>query len=130
MPTEPRMSHSEPNSQHTHRAAASEGTRGQRGTLRVLTEDGRGGTRPSSVIMPSANTDLAVMFARDATLCVRPIQAQKAAAPQPSSEIPTTTTQPPVDAELARLIEVWPSLSASVRAALVANAYEAAADEK
>jgi hypothetical protein len=129
MPTEARMSRSEPNSRSAHRAAASEAMQGPRGTLRVLSEDGRVG-RPSSVVMPSANTDLAAMLARDVALCVRPLQAQKAAAPQPASEIPTASPQPPVEAELARLIDVWPSLSASVRAAMVAAAYEAAADEK
>ena len=129
MPIDARMSRSESNSRSAHRAAASEATEGPRGALRVLSEDGRVG-RPSSVVMPSANTDLAAMFARDATLCVRPLQAQKAAAPQSASEIPTGSPQPPVDADLARLIEVWPLLSASVRAAMVATAYEAAADEK
>jgi hypothetical protein len=79
--------------------------------------------------MPSANTDLAAMLARDGTLCVRR-QATPRAEQQPATGIPTTAPQPPVDAEFARLTEVWPSLPSSVRAAIVALAYEAAADEK
>ncbi len=70
------------------------------------------------------------MLARDGTLCARPLPVQKAAAAQPATDMLATSPQPPVDAEFARLIEVWPSLSASARTAIVAMAYEAVADEK
>ena len=129
MPTDTRMSSSGPNHRSAHRAAASEAKQGPRGTLRVLSEDGRGRSMPSSVVMPSANTDLAAMLARDGTLCVRRPPAA-IAEQQPATGTPATSPQPPADAEFARLIEVWPSLSASTRAAIVAMAYEAAADEK
>ena len=125
MPTEARMNSSSPNQRSDRRAAAPEAKQG----LRVLSEDGRGRSMPPSVVMPNANTDLAEMLARDGTLCVRrppaPIAEQL-----PASDIATTSLQPPPDADFARLIEVWPSLSASTRAAIVATAYEAVADEK
>jgi hypothetical protein len=129
MPTETRMNSSGPSPRSAHRAAAPEVKQGPRGTLRVLSEVSHGGTKPSSVVMPSANTDLAAMLARDGTLSVRP-RSKPNADQQPETGMPTTSPQPPVDVEFARLTEVWPSLSASARAAIVAMAYEAAAEEK
>jgi hypothetical protein len=100
-----------------------------RGSLRVVSEDGRG-TRPASVVMPLANTDLTAMFARDRTLCVKP-RPKPVVEQQPgATTLAAAQPQPPVDAELARLTEIWPSLSSNARAAIVAMAYEAAADEK
>jgi hypothetical protein len=113
----------------TQRAAAPEVKPRASGSLRVVSDDGRG-ARPSSVVMRRANTDLTAMFARDRTLCVKP-PAKPVAEQLPSTGVPATQQpQPPVDAELARLTEIWPALSSNARAAIVAMAYEAAADEK
>jgi hypothetical protein len=100
-----------------------------RGKLRVLGEDGRGRAIATSVVMPRANTDLSAMFARDGTLCVRPRPISNAVQ-EPSTALPAAAPQPPVDADLARVTEIWPALPSSTRAAIVAMAFEAVADEK
>jgi hypothetical protein len=100
---------------------------GARGKLRVLDEDGR--ATASSVVMPRANTDLAAMLARDGTLCIRPMPASTPVQ-LPSTSLPSTAPQPPVDADLARVTEIWPALPSATRAAIVAMAFEAVADEK
>jgi hypothetical protein len=79
--------------------------------------------------MPRANTDLAAMLARDGTLCIRQRPKQDAAEPTATGHT-RTVPQPPDDVEFARLVEIWPTLSSSTKAAIVAMAYESAADEK
>ena len=127
MPTESKMNSSGSSLRSDQRTATA--NQGPRGTLRVLSEDSRGRTKSSSVAMPSANTDLAAMLARDGTLCVRRQPAPRADK-QPASGTATTSPQPPADEEFARLADVWPSLSTSARASIVAMAYEAIAVEK
>ena len=67
---------------------------------------------PSSVVMPGANMDLASMFARDGTLCVRP-RPKPRRATLPGGGF-RGVASPPIDAGVRALNEVWPSLPAAL----------------
>jgi hypothetical protein len=89
---------------------------------------------PPSVVMPRAKTELAELLADDPLLCVRRLSAARSTQEfSTGGQQPLTQTQaasdarPPVeDADLARVIEVWPALPRSIRAAIVALVREEA----
>ena len=118
--------------------------------LRVLSEEGARVAAPS-IVMPRAKTELTEMLAGDKLLCVRPrgstIATRRnadarsgvsAADAGSHSESPVTNSGQqspnaslpayPAGGDLARVVDVWPGLPGSIRAAILAMIRETATD--
>jgi hypothetical protein len=93
--------------------------------LRIL--GGEGGRAAPSIAMPRAKTELSALLAGDPAICVRR-PAPIASAQDPIARVAAAPAFATADADLARLVEAWPSLPRSIRAAITAMVREAAAD--
>ena len=87
------------------------------------------GPSAASVLMPRAKTELTELLAGDAVVCVRPqaaftIAQQAPAEASVAAASAAVATDAVADADLARLIEVWPSLPRNIRAAIAAMVRE------
>jgi len=116
--------------------------------LRVLSEDGTARTAAPSIAMPWARTELSELLAGDNLLCLRrrasATSTQQNTVAKPHAEslgVPSaqrvvvvdsrnpSPLAPTVNGDLARVIEVWPSLPRNVRAAISAMIRETVTDD-